>query len=203
MCILCNNHAMLPMISLRKPSTQSITKFLASQSALDLTYAAVGATRSQPPSGYNVDHTRIKLGEGRQVFLDAKAALQERAHFRLDWVEARSIEPSIRVGGMFAVFAKAIGLWWTNACRIIYLIDQKSPVEQYGIAHGTLPAHMESGEERFLIEWDPADNCVWYDILAFSRPHGLIARLGSWRLRAMQKRFAKESAATMLRAVSK
>ena len=53
------------MVSLRRPSTETIREFLASQSKLGFTYTAVGATASLPPAGYTVDHTRIKLGRGR------------------------------------------------------------------------------------------------------------------------------------------
>ena len=53
------------MLSLRKPSADTIRDFLAAQAKLDFTYAAVGATAAVPPAGYVVDHTRIKLGEGR------------------------------------------------------------------------------------------------------------------------------------------
>ena len=28
----------------------------------------------------------------------------------------------------------------------------------------TLPGHVESGEERFLTEWDRSDDAVWFDI---------------------------------------
>ena len=64
-----------------------------------------------------------------------------------------------------------------------------------------MPDHVESGEERFLIEWDRGDDSVWYDILAFSRPQHFLTRLGYPWLRRMQKRFGRESAAAMLRAV--
>ena len=46
------------------------------------------------------------------------------------------------------------------------------------IRYGTLPDHAGSGEERFLVEWDRQDGSVCYDILAFSRPRHLLARLG-------------------------
>ena len=49
------------MVSLRRPSTETIREFLASQSKLGFTYTAVGATASLPPADYVVDHTRIKL----------------------------------------------------------------------------------------------------------------------------------------------
>ena len=67
-----------------------------SQSKLGFTYTAVGATASQPPAGYTVDHTRIKLGEGEEVFMKAKAALGRWEQFRLGWVEVWSPETPIQ-----------------------------------------------------------------------------------------------------------
>jgi uncharacterized protein (UPF0548 family) len=52
-----------------------------------------------------------------------------------------------------------------------------------------------------LIEWDQTDNSVWYEILAFSRPNHFLIRLGYPIMRRMQRRFRRESAAAMLRAV--
>ena len=75
------------MLSLRKPSAERLREFLAAQSKLDLTYAAVGATAAVPSAGYVVDRTRIKLGEGADTFAAAKAALKRWEHFRLGWVE--------------------------------------------------------------------------------------------------------------------
>ena len=63
---------------------------------------------------------------------------------------------------------------------------------RFGFAYGTLPDHVECGEERFMIEW-LADDSVWYDILAFSRPRHPLVRLSSPLARMLQKRFARES----------
>ena len=79
--------------------------------------------------------------------------------------------------------------------RIIYVIDETGPLCRFGLAYGTLADHVESGEERFLIEWDRSDDSVWYDILAFSRPRHVLARLGYPFVRRTQKRFARSSAA--------
>jgi uncharacterized protein (UPF0548 family) len=92
-------------------------------------------------------------------------------------------------------------VWWLNACRIVYAVDEMGPVCRFGFAYGTLPGHAESGEERFLVEWDRADDDVWYDIIAFSRPNHLLARLGYPLTRRTQKRFARDSAAAMRKAV--
>ena len=73
----------------------------------------------------------------------------------------------------------------------------------FGFAYGSLPGHAASGEERFLIEWDPSDDSVWYDLSSFSRPNGWLARLGAPYLRRFQARFARESAEAMRRAVER
>ncbi len=99
------------------------------------------------------------------------------------------------------VLARVYGHWWLNAARIVYIVDESGPVTKFGFAYGTLPGHAESGEERFLIEWHHADNGVWYDILAFSRPNHVLTRLGYPGVRRLQKRFGRDSAAALLRAV--
>src|SRR3984957_15406135 len=189
------------MLSLRKPSTEIIRKFLTAQAKLNFTYPAIGATATTPPAGFVVDHTRIRLGEGEPVFTAAKIALENWQQFNLGWVEAWSPGTPIKPGEVVAVLARAIGLWWLNACRIVYVVDETGPITKFGFAYGTLPDHAGSGEERFLIEWDQADNSVWYDIMAFSRPQHFLVRLGYPMLRRRQKRFGRESGTAMLRAV--
>ena len=71
---------------------------------------------------------------------------------------------------------------------------------RFGFAYGTLPGHVEQGEERFLVERTD-DDTVWYDILALSRPRHILTKIGYPFVRRLQKRFGRESAATMLRVV--
>jgi uncharacterized protein (UPF0548 family) len=189
------------MLSLRKPSAESIRPFLAAQSKLPFTYAAAGATAETPPAGYAVDRTRIKLGEGEAVFRSAIAALRRWEQFARGWVEAWSPDTPIQSGEVVAVMGRAMGVWWLNACRIVYVVDESGPISKFGFAYGTLPGHVESGEERFLIEWNRGENSVWYDILAFSRPNHFLTRIGYPMVRRTQKRFGRDSAASMLKAV--
>jgi uncharacterized protein (UPF0548 family) len=189
------------MWSLRKPSAESIRLFLTAQSKLDFSYPAVGSTANQPPAGFVVDRTRVKLGEGEPVFQAAKAALRRWRQFDLGWMEAWPTETPIRSGEVVAIVARVAGLWSLNACKIVYVVDESGPVSRFGLAYGTLPGHAARGEERFLIEWDRADNGVWYDILAFSRPSHFLTRLGYPFVRRTQKRFGRGSAAAMLSAV--
>jgi uncharacterized protein (UPF0548 family) len=96
------------------------------------------------------------------------------------------------------------GIWFANACRIINVVDEDvGATRKQGFAYGTLPDHAESGEERFSIEFDRTTERVWYDILAFSRPHQIYARVGYPFARRIQKRFARDSARSMLNIVAK
>jgi uncharacterized protein (UPF0548 family) len=191
------------MPSLRKPSPGLIQTFLTRQAKLSFSYPAVGATATTPPPGYTVDHTRVRLGQGENVFTLATAALRRWDHFRLGWVEARSPDQQIAVGTPVAVLARVMGLWWLNACRVVYVVDEsQGPIRRWGFAYGTLPGHAETGEERFQIEWDQADGSVYYDILAFSRPRHVLARLGYPLTRRFQRRFARDSAAAVAKAAT-
>ncbi|HZZ77883.1 MAG TPA: DUF1990 family protein, partial [Gemmataceae bacterium] len=71
-----------------------------------------------------MDHTRIKLGEGETTFKAARHALENWRQFDLGWLEAWSPDTPIKSGEVVAVVARAIGLWWLNACRIVYVIDE-------------------------------------------------------------------------------
>ena len=79
------------------------------------------------------------------------------------------------------------------------MIDEHGPSEKYGFAYGTLPDHGERGEERFMVEFN-ADQTVWYDLYAFSRP-STIARLAYPFTRVLQKRFGTDSKTAMQKAV--
>ena len=190
------------MLSLRKPSAETLRKLVKEQANLPFSYAAVGATAQMPPAGYVVDRTRIKLGVGQSVFHSAQVALQRWQHFRLGWVEAWSPETPLEPGQVVAILGWAVGLWWLNSCRIVYTVDESGPITKFGFAYGTLPCHVESGEERFVIEWDRDSDTVWYDILAFSRPNHFLTQLGYPLVRRLQKRFGRDSAASMFRAVN-
>jgi uncharacterized protein (UPF0548 family) len=122
--------------------------------------------------------------------------------FNMPWVSLCWPSVPIQVGIDIAVSIHHLGFYSLNACRIVYVVDEEDPAKRFGFAYGTLAEHAESGEERFTVEWDRGEDTVWYDILAFSRPRNLLARLGYPLSRLLQKRFAEDSKAAMLEAVS-
>jgi uncharacterized protein (UPF0548 family) len=112
------------MPSLRKPSPETLRAFLAAQAKLDFTYAPVGATATAPPTGYVVDHTRMRLGEGKSVFDAARAALGRWEHFRLGWVETWPPGLPIVAGQVVAVIAQSARLWWLLADAKVMSLTQ-------------------------------------------------------------------------------
>ena len=189
------------MISFRKPTEAAIARFIQRQASLDLTYPEVGATQAEPPQGYDRDRVRTELGSGEEVFAASRAALLRWEQFETNWTTVRPRNAPVREGQVVAVLARAVGLWSLNACRIIYVVDQAGPVTRYGFGYGTLPGHLESGEERFLIEWDRETDAVHYEVSAFFRPNHILTRVG-W-LYGLRKvnRFRRDSAAAMQAAV--
>jgi len=189
------------MFLFRKPSAEVARRFLSAQRELPFTYTSIGGTRNEEsPAGFNVDHNRLKIGEGLEDFERAVLALRSWRQFDLGWVETVSFDTPIQINEAVAVRAHTFGLWSLNACRIVYVINETEP-SRFGFAYGTLPDHVECGEERFMIEQD-ADGSVYYDIFAFSHPRHPLARLGFPAVRRLQKRFAADSLAAMRRAVA-
>lgn len=186
------------MIRARRPTAGEVERYRRAQRPLDFTYEAVGATAASPPRGFVVDRHAVELGSGQACFERARAALFGFAMFDLGWVEAHPEAGPVRPGLTVVVLVRAFGLWFENAARVVYVVDEDS---RAGFAYGTLPGHAESGEERFGVERD-ARGTVRYDLLAFSRPHTRLARLARPCVRALQRRFARDSLHAMQRAVA-
>ncbi len=189
-----------PEWSLTAPTNAVVDEFLRRQAAAELSYREVGASSGGAPAGYNLDHNRVRLGEGAAAFEAGCAALRRWKMFPGPWTRIAPAEAPLDVGTVVAMQARAFGLWWLNACRIVYVVDETEPVRRFGFAYGTLRAHVEQGEERFSVEWLP-DDSVWYDLRAFSRPRYWAVRLAKPLARKLQRRFVRESQRAMVTAV--
>lgn len=154
--------------------------------------------------GYDLDHNRVRIGEGPAAFARAAGELRRWRQFPEPWTRVLSADgstrPEVRDGAELAVLIHALGLWWLNSARIVYVLDEDGPVRRVGYAYGTLPGHVERGEERFSVELLD-DGSVWYDILAFSRPRYWMTRLAYPLARRLQWRFVVASQEAMRRAV--
>jgi uncharacterized protein (UPF0548 family) len=186
---------------LTAPAEDQIRSFISAQHESRFSYPEVGASAENPPKGYKVDHNRIELGHGVIAWQRAVEAVRAWQMFNMPWLRLCWPNAPLRAGTEVAVLVRHFGFFSLNACRIVYLIDNDAETKRFGFAYGTLEEHAESGEERFIVEWNQASDKVCYDIFAFSRPRKVLARLGYPLSRFLQKQFAEHSKAAMLRFV--
>jgi len=190
--------AVSQMFFLHRPSEARIREILESQRMAEFSYAEVGATRASPPGSYNVHHGRRLIGHGPAAFAQAKNAIRRWEMFHNGWTHLCWPAAPIESGTTVAMLAGYLGLYSLNFCRIVYVIDEP---RRYGFAYGTLPDHVEEGEERFVVDW-LEHGSVWYDVFAFSRPRHLLAKIGNPLVRALQSKFRRDSGRAMQAAVA-
>lgn len=178
------------------PAANRLSRVLYQQRGASFSYPQVGATATEFPRGYNHDRLRIPLGYGDAVFEAACQALRNWRQFPAAWTSIYPAAAPLAAGTEVVLLIHVLGLWWTGGCRIVYTIDEAGPPRQFGFAYGTLPSHVECGEERFLIDMDAAGQ-VWYEIAAFSRPRHWLLRLGYPLVRRYQAKFRRDSALAM------
>ena len=193
---------MTGVILLREPSDTHIARFLDHQRSLPFSYPEVGVSRDGAPPGYPVNHHHGRLGTGQQTFARAVEAIRGWKMYETGWTKLCLPEAPITEATVVGVLGRHFGLWSLNACRIAYTIEEEgSLMKRYGFAFGTLPGHVERGEERFTVEWDRADDSVSYEVFAFARPAHPLARTGQPFVRLVQRRFAADSLRSMVEAV--
>ncbi|MCA9506031.1 MAG: DUF1990 domain-containing protein [Myxococcales bacterium] len=172
-------------------------------------YPEVGATRTLDGAipvaltrRYDIDRHEFVIGRGEGCFERAREALLGWWHFRgVPWLRFVGGETPAHEGQVVASIVRVLGLWLVNPCRVVYLEPPGEESRRVRFAYGTLPGHVEAGEERFTVTFDEATGQVRYEIVAFSHPDPLIVRIGRPFARHMQCRFAAASAEALRRAV--
>ncbi|MER7005194.1 DUF1990 domain-containing protein [Dactylosporangium sp. NPDC000555] len=152
---------------------------------MNVTYPEVGATREGPlPDGYQHITRRVRLGSGAELFRAAADALARWQPERGAGLRVRSSADRVALGVEFSagIGVGALRLW--APCRIVWVVDEP---DRYGFGFGTLPGHVETGEESFLLSTDETGD-VWFEVRAFSRPAKWWVRLGSPVARLVQHR---------------
>lgn len=192
------------MIRLRRPRDDEVGAHLESCDR-SFSYREVGATAEagaleRLAHGYDVDRHRFSLGEGRELFARSRSALLAWRHFDIPWLELHGARAPVEADQVVATLVRAGGLWFLNPCRVIYVERASDPSREAAFAYGTLAGHVERGEERFAVRYDPITAEVTYHVLAFSRPAAVVAKLARPWARRVQARFAASSAEALARA---
>jgi uncharacterized protein (UPF0548 family) len=140
--------------------------------AMPLTYSEVGATAGTLPAGYHHVQKSAVIGRGRSRFEDAAEKGMRWGMLRGAGLRVEATSEVAAVGSEVIVHLGPV----RAPCRVVYIVDEP---DSRGFAYGTLPGHAESGEERFVVRYDPTTDEVYADVTAFSRHATWWSRVGS------------------------
>lgn len=157
---------------------------------------ADGLLVPKPPTGFAYDLSRSNLGQGQQTFDAARDAFLRWQQFDLRWVQVLNPAAEIAPEQLVGVEVHTACLWSVSFNRIVETVDNPS---RFGFMYATTALHVEQGQERFVVEFDPSTGAVSYLIEAVSRPRHPLARLAYPFSRTMQHRFARDSHARLRR----
>lgn len=180
---------------LAPPSDARVRQLLRERATRPFTYEAVGASEAdltEAPPGFQLDRYGAVVGRGRPAFERCCLALGRLANYPPSFTRIVRDSGEVAPGTLFATVIRHFGFVSVHPCRVIYVVREP---DRYGFGFGTLPGHAESGEERFLVHYD--GDAVRYEVQAFSRPIGLLPRLGAPVARSFQLRFQRETVETM------
>src|SRR5262249_25043991 len=123
------------MWSIFQPDERRLRTILDVQSKLGCSYPEQGMTNfPQPPAGYDTDHNRVRIGEGEAVFRAACEVLRRWQQFPAGWTRIWPADTPLEPGQTVTVSAHTLGLWWANAARILFVVDETTPHRRFGFA---------------------------------------------------------------------
>jgi uncharacterized protein (UPF0548 family) len=161
-----------------------LARVLEDQRARPFSYGEVGATAGSLPAGYHHDRVETDLGA------DEGGRFERAGHALFDWAPQRGAririlpDQPVAADGAFVLALPMPGFGWAIApARVAYMLEEP---DRAGYAYGTLPGHPERGEEAFIVS--RSHGRVRFEVIAFSRPSALLARLGKPVARALQVR---------------
>lgn len=161
-----------------------------------LTYAEVGATRGELPTGYHHLRRRRVIGHGPADFERLGAAVLGYRIQRGLGILEEAETPVAQPGAQVTVVLGIRGFGLRAPCRVVYVLDEP---DRRGFAYGTLPGHPATGEELFAVEYDRGTGTVYGVITAFSRPARWYTRLGGPLVRWAQRAAAAAYLAVLRR----
>ena len=135
-------------------------------------YTDVGATAGRLPAGYHHVTESARIGTGRARFEEAAERVMRWGMLRGAGLRVEATSEVAAVGSEVIVHLGPV----RAPCRVVYVVDEP---DRRGFAYGTLPGHAESGEERFVVRYDPATDEVCAEVEAFSRHATWWSKLGS------------------------
>jgi uncharacterized protein (UPF0548 family) len=181
------------VFALGRPSPDRLARTLADVRGTPLTYPDVGLTAdlgadaagATVPDGYRTVQAVRTIGSGDADFAAARDGIRTwQLHRRQGFTVAPSMPPLASGTEVVTAVPLAGPVHVLAACRIVWTVDEPG---RFGFAYGTLSVHPACGEEAFVVE-RTAEGEVRARVVAFSRPHHLLVRLGGPVVRRQQAR---------------
>ncbi len=183
-------------VHLGRLSTAALGRRLAAASAAaGVTYADCGCTLLP---GAAPSFTRA-LGHGQAAFDGAARGLREWAPQRALGARVHPPTAPIETGTSVLIVLRAGPFEVVAPDRIVACVDEPG---RFGFAYGTLPGHLERGEESFVVRLDPEDGTVTATITVVAGPASRAAAATGPVLRILQRRAVRSYLAALHRAAA-
>jgi uncharacterized protein (UPF0548 family) len=161
---------------LRRPNEQKLESVLAAQSKFAVAYAPSGLfKRAQTLWGFKETGGSVVVGHGQSVFDNATQNIKRwRVHERA----GLTVTPhgaEVRESTDVILLMKLLIGYVSVSCRVVSVTQSK---DQWGFTYGTLPHHVERGEELFLVALAPG-GAVTFTVRAMSRPGHFLTKVGA------------------------
>ena len=170
---------------------------VASLQALRYTYAPIGATRGELPSGFHhLCRSRV-VGYGERAFLAAARAVLSWQVQRGAGIRVEASSPIVAEGTVLVLHVGLGPLTVAAPARVVHVVDEAA---RQGFAYGTLPGHPECGEESFVVDLRD-DEAVEFTVTAYARAGSLLTRAAGPGNRIFQRLMADHYLRTLRRIV--
>jgi uncharacterized protein (UPF0548 family) len=167
--------------SLRRPRDAELAAVLAGVAARAVTYSPIGMSRpGANASGFHLEEHRAELALD---FATARERLATFATHALPYLFVYPRDARVVVRRDVVVCARVGAVWSINPCRVVLVEDTP---DRFAYAYGTLPGHVESGEEWFSVE--KVGSRVVAETRAYARMADVFARLLTPIARRVQRR---------------
>jgi len=155
-----------------RPTTDLLEELRIDQLHTDLTYDAIGQTLSgNTPSGFRSFSVERELDSRPDAMKRARSAIRDWAGHHRAGVVVHPGRAPLDAGVVVTMAARTFGLWTTSCWRIVHMFDTE---HEFGFVYGTLPHHVEIGEEAFVARRRD-DGTVVIRVSGFSRHHSIAA----------------------------
>ena len=144
---------------------------LSDLAARPLTYTEVGATAGPLPAGYHHVQKSAAIGRGRRRFEEAAEKGMRWGMLRGAGLRVEATSEVAAVGSEVIVHLGPV----RAPCRVVYVVDEP---DRRGFAYGTLPGHAESGEELFVVRYDPATEEVCAEVDGVLEARDMVEQAG-------------------------